>query len=146
MDKEERKEETSYLHHIQRYKDKKEIDMKLSEMSEVDKNDYVIRLRPFQYDNGEWTGDVDICIVTQEKNDLSTEDYDELMHLSRMIAACVPLMEKNQELRELIHNIVKRTSDNNLEVTFPREVNKIDKKDNIITIDFKGKQPNGSDE
>ena len=120
--------------------------MKLSEMSEVDNNDFVIRLRPFQYDNGEWTGDVDICIVTQEKNDLSTEDYEELMHLSRMIAACVPLMEKNQELRELIHDIVKRTSDNNLEVTFPREVNKIDKKDNIITIDFKGKQPNGSDE
>ena len=146
MDKEERKEETSYLHYIQRYKDKKEIDMKLSEMSEVDKNDFVIRLRPFQYDSGEWTGDVDICIVTQEKNDLSTEDYDELMHLSRMIAASVPLMEKNQELRELIHNIVKRTSDNNLEVTYPREVNKIDKKDNIITIDFKGKKPNGSDE
>jgi hypothetical protein len=146
MDKEERKEEASYLHYIQRYKDKKEIDMKLSEMSEVDKNDFVIRLRLSQYDSGEWTGDVDICIVTQEKNDLSTEDYDELMHLSRMIAASVPLMEKNQELRELIHNIVKRTSDNNLEVTYPREVNKIDKKDNIITIDFKGKKPNGSDE
>jgi hypothetical protein len=146
MDKEERKEETSYLHYIQRYKNKKEINMKLSEMSEVDKNDFVIRLRPFQYDNGEWTGDVDICIVTQEKNDLITEDYEELMHLSRMIAASVPLMEKNQELRELIHNIVKRTSDNNLEVTYPREVNKIDKKDNIITIDFKGKKPNGSDE
>jgi hypothetical protein len=120
--------------------------MKLSEMSEVDNNDFVIRIRPFQYDSGEWTGDVDICIVTQEKNDLITEDYEERMHLSRMIAACVPLMEKNQELRELIHSIVKRTSDNNLEVTFPREVNKIDKKDNIITIDFKGKQPNGSDE
>ena len=57
---------------------------------EFDPNDFAIRLRPHMVD-GKWNGDVDICIMWDDKHKLTGEDFTKLMHLTKMICASVPM-------------------------------------------------------
>ena len=112
--------------------------MKMSEMDYLHKNDYTIRIRPFQHENGEWTGEIDVAIVTGEDNDLSDEDYSQILHLTKMVASSIPVMEYNEDLRDAVHDFVEQHVDQ-VDVVFEPEDN-LDKvvvrDDNIIKIDF----------
>jgi|TARA_E500000318_G_scaffold97555_1_gene98414 DNA-directed RNA polymerase subunit H (RpoH/RPB5) len=72
---------------------------------EFDPNDFAIRLRPHMVD-GKWNGDVDICIMWDDKHKLTGEDFTKLMHLTKMICASVPMMEYDEALRSDISNYV----------------------------------------
>ena len=72
---------------------------------EFDPNDFAIRLRPHMVD-GQWNGDVDICIMWDDKHKLTGEDFTKLMHLTKMICASVPMMEYDDVLRTDISNYV----------------------------------------
>ena len=72
---------------------------------EFDPNDFAIRLRPHIVD-GTWNGDVDICIMWDDKHKLGGEDFTKLMHLTKMICASVPMMEYDDILRNDISNYV----------------------------------------
>jgi len=113
--------------------------MKLSEMDYLHKNDYTIRIRPFQHENGEWTGEIDVAIVTGEDNDLSDEDYSQILHLTKMVASSIPVMEYNEDLRDAVHDFVEQHVDQ-VDVQFEPEEdlsNKVvDRDENIIKIDF----------
>ena len=73
-------------------------------MESIDEGDFVIRVRPTEI-NGEWTGEIDISIISQANNPLDDEGYTQLMHFCKMMCATIPLMEANQELRELVQRL-----------------------------------------
>ena len=82
---------------------------------EIQEEDYLIRVRPFANDDGEWSGEVDISIMTQPDSPLNDEDYNQLMHFTKMMCAAVPVMEQVEEVRKLIHEYVMEVLDNEME-------------------------------
>jgi len=79
-------------------------------MESIDEGDFVIRIRPSEVD-GEWTGEVDISIISQAGNPLNDEGYTQVMHFFKMMCASIPLMEMDENLRNLVHNYVMEVVD-----------------------------------
>tara|TARA_R100001510_G_C7569972_1_gene146732 strand:- start:397 stop:759 length:363 start_codon:yes stop_codon:yes gene_type:complete len=105
-------------------------------------NDFIIRIRPFLDENDEWTGEIDLSIMTQPGNILTEDDHFQLMHFTKMIASSVPVMEDNDEIRELVHNYVldivdKQHIELKLEPNGSGEPKIVNIDNNVISIDFK---------
>ena len=100
--------------------------------------DIVVCIRPTVVNKEEWSGDVSISIMAGRTNPLLDEDYYSLLHFAKMVCASVPLMEKSEELREMIHNYVLSDVDN--QQIFEQEDNDrgkvLDRTDNVVTISF----------
>jgi len=98
--------------------------------------DFVIRVRPSLDNKGVWDGEIDVAILTQ-KNDLNDDDYFQIMHFCKMLASTIPIMEVNEDLRELAHNYVVETIDKEYEIELEQKPDITYGDDNIVTIDFK---------
>ena len=100
--------------------------------------DIVVCIRPTVINKEEWSGDVSISIMAGRTNPLLDEDYYSLLHIAKMVCASVPLMEKSEELREMIHNYVLSDVDN--QQIIEQEDNDrgkvLDRTDNVVTISF----------
>ena len=105
----------------------------------IEANDFVIRVRPFTDDEGEWNGQIDLALVTQPANDLSDDDYTSLMHFCKMMASTVPIMEVNEDIRELVHEYVLETFDKDYEPVLENKPAIIGQDGNVISIDFNTK-------
>ena len=105
--------------------------------------DFLIRGRPFKDRDGSWTGDIDLSIITQPSNDLTDEDYNQIMHFCKMMASTVPLMERDEELRDMVHNFVVEHVDKEYVIEVDSRSRVIDREDNVVTIDF-GTKTKGS--
>ena len=88
---------------------------------EIQDEDYLIRVRPFANDDGEWSGEVDISIMVQPDNPLNDEDFHQLMHFTKMMCASVPVMEEVEEVRKIVHEYVMNVLDNEMEFSVELE-------------------------
>jgi len=108
----------------------------------IKKNDYLIRISPMEYSDGGWSGEIDVSIITGEDNNLSDDDYSQLLHLTKMVASTIPIMEYNEELRSEVHNFVQKYVDE-VDIEFEPEPGLadkvVDREENIIKIDFSTK-------
>ena len=84
------------------------------EYDAIENGDFIIRVRP-TVDDEEWTGEIDISIISQGDNPLNDEGYGQLMHFCKMMCATVPLMESDENLRIIVHNYVMEVVDNDYE-------------------------------
>mgnify|MGYP003138200997 CR=1 FL=1 len=110
-------------------------------ITDFDVNDFNIKVRPMQYEDGTWTGEIDVTVIASPDNDMQDDDYEEVMYFCKMIASTVPIMENNKELRELVHRYVKKFVDPNSNLEFPSDEECVTKEGNVIRIDFsKGKE------
>jgi hypothetical protein len=82
----------------------------------INDEDFVIRIRPFADDDGEWNGEIDISIMAFPNNPLSDDDYGNLMHFVKMMCSSVPVMEQEESIRNLINEYVLKVVDNDMEV------------------------------
>jgi len=98
--------------------------------------DFLIRVRPFKDKDGSWTGDIDLSIITQPQNNLEDEDYNQVMHFCKMMASTVPLMEYNEDLRDMVHQYVMEHVDKEYTIEVEPKSRVVDVDDNIIKIDF----------
>jgi len=105
------------------------------------KEDIVICIRPTVVNEQEWSGDVAISIMAGKNNPLNDEDYYSILHFAKMVCASVPLMEKSEELRELVHNYALTESESD-ELDIAVELDEsdrgkvLDRSDNVITLSF----------
>ena len=76
----------------------------------IENGDFIIRIRP-TVDDEEWTGEIDISIISQGDNPLNDEGYGQLMHFCKMMCATIPLMEMDESLRNLVHTYVMEVVD-----------------------------------
>ncbi len=88
---------------------------------QIEDEDFIIRVRPFTTEEGNWTGEVDISIIAFPDNPLDDVDYDQVMHFAKMMCASVPVMEQAKEIREIIHDYVMNVIDNETEFTVDLE-------------------------
>ena len=84
--------------------------------SEINEEDFLIRVRPFANDDGRWSGEVDISIMAMPDNPMDDEDYYQVMHFARMMCASVPVMEEMEELRNIVHEYVTKVMDNEMDI------------------------------
>lgn len=114
-----------------------------TEFFEFDDDDYVVRVRPTVVNN-EWTGEIDIAIVTSADNSLNDESYSQMMHFTKMMCATVPLMEANEDMRNYVHTYVMEEIDNIMEpVVEEQEVTVTQEDGNVIRLNF-GTRTKGS--
>ena len=92
------------------------MDMLEKLLTEVNEEDFLIRVRPFANDEGAWSGEVDISIMAMPDNPLDDEDYYKVMHFAKMMCASVPVMEESEELRDVVHEYVVNVLDNEMEI------------------------------
>jgi len=85
-------------------------------INKIKDEDFVIRVRPFADDDGEWNGEIDISILAFPENPLNDEDYDNLMHFVKMMCSSVPIMEQEESIRNLIHEYVMKVVDNEMDI------------------------------
>jgi hypothetical protein len=113
------------------------------DLFELADDDFVVRIRP-TVANNEWTGEIDIAIITSADNNLEDESYFQMMHFTKMMCATVPLMEVNEGMREFVHNYVVEEIDNMLEsVVEEQEVTVTQEDGNVIRLNF-GTRTKGS--
>lgn len=110
-----------------------------AEMFKMKDEDFIIRIRPFREKDGEWNGEIDISIITQPSNDLSDEDYYQVMHFCKMMASTVPIMEENEVIRDLVHEYVMSTLDKEYEIELEPKPEVVNREGNVINIDFRTK-------
>ena len=65
------------------------------------------------------------------------------MHFCKMMASTVPIMERDEELRDMVHNFVIEHVDREYVVEVDSRPRVIDRDDNVVTIDF-GTKTKGS--
>ena len=92
------------------------MDMLEKLLTEINEEDFLIRVRPFANDEGAWSGEVDISIMAMPDNPLDDEDYYKVMHFAKMMCASVPVMEESEELRDVVHEYVVNVLDNEMEI------------------------------
>ena len=85
-------------------------------INKIKDEDFVIRVRPFADDDGEWNGEIDISIMAFPENPLNDDDYDNLMHFVKMMCSSVPIMEQEESIRNLIHEYVMKVVDNEMDI------------------------------
>ena len=74
------------------------------DLFKTEPSDFVVRVRPMLDSYNMWTGEIDMAIVTRKDNYLTDNDYDSVMHFTKMMCSSVPLMESDSELRSRINN------------------------------------------
>jgi hypothetical protein len=82
----------------------------------INDEDFIIRIRPFADEDGQWNGEIDISIMAFPKNPMDDEDYGNVMHFVKMMCATVPIMEQEEAIRNVVHEYVTNVIDNELEV------------------------------
>jgi hypothetical protein len=102
------------------------------------RKDFIIRVRPSLNRRHEWTGAVDIGIITDPDNKMNDDDYYQVLHLCKMMCAIVPLTEDDNELRDDINDFIEKVVDKDYHDMI-KEKNKpkaniVGVKDNVIHI------------
>ena len=118
------------------------MDMLKKLMTEVNEEDFLIRVRPFANDDGAWSGEVDISIMAMPDNPLDDDDYYKVMHFAKMMCASVPVMEESEELRDVVHEYVVNVLDNEMDIDVELEEEVYVEKTydgNIVHINFNTK-------
>jgi len=117
-------------------------------MEELDKlleqrdEDFIIKIRPYTDSDGSWSGDIDMAIMTMPGNKMEDEDYFQVMHLCKMIASTVSIMEDHEDIRNLVHDYVENTLDTMYNVELeedeqPKQKAKaVNIEGNVITMSF----------
>jgi uncharacterized protein (DUF1499 family) len=114
------------------------------EYPDIYDNDFVIRVRP-TVDNNQWTGEIDIAIISSSGNDINDEGYGQLMHFCKMMCATIPIMEQDETIRNLVHTYVMEVVDNDSDYVLEEDEDVIITKEdgNVVHLSF-GSKTKGS--
>jgi len=103
---------------------------------DFDPNDFLIRLNPMLNEDGYWDGDISVGIVTTPENNLDEEDFEQMMYLTMMVTAALPLMEDSVEFRKALNKYAKKLHDEAEEELEPSKPVTEKLSDNVIKIKF----------
>lgn len=110
-------------------------------------NDFLIRIRPQSDETNEWTGEIDVAIITNDDKNMSDDDYYQILHLTKMVACTIPLMETHEDIRDTVHNFVMDYEEDNMteqDISVDSDRGKVlEIDDNVVTLSF-GSRTKGS--
>jgi hypothetical protein len=85
-------------------------------VEQLSEEDFLIRVRPYTDEDGEWAGEIDLSVIALPNNPLNDEGYFQVMHFCKMMCATIPIMEQSEEIRNIVHEYVLNVIDNEMEV------------------------------
>ena len=110
-------------------------------------NDFLIRIRPQSDATNEWTGELDVALITTDDKTMSDDDYYQILHLTKMVACTIPLMETHEDIRDTVHNFVMDYEEDNMteqDISVDSDRGKVlEIDDNVVTLSF-GSNTKGS--
>ena len=110
---------------------------------------FAVAITPEFNDKGEWTGSVSAVLEEDVRDDLSPKDLTQIRSVCGMMAACLPLMEEDEEFmvlvrdyflenyQVLVDDINEEEGEATAKVDRPNFTRSIDGK--VITLDFSTK-------
>ena len=109
--------------------------------------DLLIRIKP-HIKRKQWTGEIDVSIISSEDNPLNDQDFDNMMFLCELIASSIPIMEEDEYVRSALFEYAESYR-NTMEVVddpqgyrpegLEEDEPVVDKEGNIIKINFSTK-------
>ena len=66
----------------------------------LNNEDFIIQVKPTLRNDSEWTGEVDVSVITSSDNPLNDEDYYGVLEFCRVMCASIPLMERDENIRK----------------------------------------------
>jgi len=96
--------------------------------------DFIINVRPSVDKNKRWTGEINVAIMTDEKNFLTDDDYHGLMAFCKVICCAIPAIEEDEYVREYLENKMEE-HDKEESVAKPK-AKIVDKHDNVVVLSF----------
>ena len=110
-------------------------------------NDFLIRIRPQSDETNEWTGEIDVAIITNDDKNMSDDDYYQILNQTKMVACTIPLMETHEDIRDTVHNFVMDYEEDNMteqDISVDSDRGKVlEIDDNVVTLSF-GSRTKGS--
>ena len=96
-------------------------------------NDFVIRISPEVDDNGDWTGDLTVGMLTTDDNTMKEDDFAHLKVLTDMLIAAIPLMEQDHDVRRKLFKLVDQIDADEMAEEKPL----IEERDgNVVKVNF----------
>ena len=105
----------------------------------IDREDFMLRIRPTVDNDGSWNGEIDVAIISQPDNTLSDEDYFQVMHFCKMIASTIPVMEMYEDFRDIVHKFVEERVDRHYDVELENKPTITEEEGNVVRINFDSK-------
>ena len=104
-------------------------------IKQIKKEDFVINVRPKLDSKRDWTGEVDLSIITSVDNPLTDDDYYAILSFCKVICSSVPVMEEDEYVRQALED--KATQFDELNFVPEKKKGKIvDKHDNVVVLSF----------
>ena len=96
--------------------------------------DFIIQVKPTMTEDRRWTGEVDVSVISSADYPLCDDDYYGVLEFCRVICASIPLMEKDEYLRQRAIKFLEKED----ELYNKQNKSKIvDKRDNVVVVSFK---------
>ena len=71
------------------------------QVDDFDVNDIIIRMKP-NFTDSRWNGYIDMEIITDNQRTTNKQDFIGLMQVASLVCSSLPLMELNEEFREML--------------------------------------------
>ena len=110
----------------------------MSERMENNTEDYIIRVRPgLNFPPGDaeatWDGTVSVDILWSEENPLADDEFGQVMNLTQMICASVPIMESDENVAKLMSDYVDDVYNSELR---DKPVGVVGSVGNVVQVNF----------
>jgi hypothetical protein len=97
--------------------------------------DFLVRVRPMM-SGDEWSGQIDMSIITSIDNNLDDESYGQILHLCKMICATVPIMENDEVFGDFVHSWVLENIDGEQSEEEEKAVDITHEDGNVVRLSF----------
>ena len=113
----------------------------MSERMENNTEDNIIRVRPgLNFPPGDaeatWDGTVSVDILWSEENPLADDEFGQVMNLTQMICASVPIMESDENVAKLMSDYVDDVYNSELR---DKPVGVVGSVGNVVQVNFQTK-------
>jgi len=109
----------------------------------IDNEDFLIQISPRLDEDLNWTGQVEINIISSDESCLGNEDMGALLFFTQMICAAVPIYEEHDSIREMAAWLVnqKYSTEGKKKLNGgEKKAQVVSTENNVIKIDFNPKK------
>lgn len=99
----------------------------------LNNEDFIIQVKPTLRNDSEWTGEVDVSVITSSDNPLNDEDYYGVLEFCRVMCASIPLMERDENIRK---KAIAFLQEEDKEYEKQNKPKIVDRHDNVVVLSF----------
>jgi len=103
---------------------------------QLNTEDFFVQIRPQLTDTNEWTGAVDVNVVTMPDNPLNDVDYYSLLNLAKLVCSTIPVMEEDDEFRVKLEHWLEQYENSGGDFADDKRLSVKGEEGNVVYLDF----------